>query len=83
MIRMMEPAAPYPAPGLALPKYKPKAVLPKTNKKAVTNPPNHTKCHLSLTSGKILNIITKSTVIINSENTKLITWKKIRKEEET
>ncbi len=52
----MEPAAPYPEPGSALPKYNPKENFPTSNNKAVTKEPIQTCRHLTCASGKNLNM---------------------------
>ena len=66
---MREPAAPYPEPGWAVPKYIPNAVFPRTNNNDVKNAPIQTNLHFIYASGKNLNISANKTVIIARENT--------------
>lgn len=63
----MEPAAPYPEPGAALPKYNANAAFPILKSIEVIMAPVHTVLHLTFASGKNLNISANNTVIIDSE----------------
>src|ERR1017187_2388506 len=75
-MRITDPAAPYPDPGSAFPKYNPKPNLPISNNKPVRNAPTHTYLHFILASGKILNIIANRTEIVEREIKKLAVWKR-------
>lgn len=79
-IRIIEPAAPYPEPGSVLPKYNAKPDFPIVNKSEVKNAPIHTVRHLTLISGRYLNISANNTAIILSEKTKLNNLKNTNKD---
>lgn len=69
---MIEPAAPYPEPGFAVPKYNPKADFPISKNNAVMNGPILTCRHYIFASGKDLNLSANNTASMPSDKIKLM-----------